>query len=644
MLKSSICAYCGCGCRLRFAVKGKRIEKVLPDRTDEISEGKPCIKGLTLHEVYDKGRIVQPMIRKRGNLKKVTWSEALRYVKEKTWDLAPSEVFFAPSGKTTNEDCYVMQKFARIVFNTNNVDGCCSRLCHAATLVATSEAYGIHAMPYTLNDIKNTDCLLIIGSNPASNYPVLFNRILEAKRRGCRIISVQSIFNEITQFADIQLVIQPGTYIALLNGIANHLIKTGKYDRNAEHCEGFDKLVETVKPYTGRKVCDICGISHRDFLSAADAISDSENFGALHGMGMTQHIKAVENVQSLLNLLILKNGKILSCRGEINVQGCGDMGCVPNIDTDLFERAWSVKLTRKLGITMINALSLSPVKACFISGFNPAQSMPDLNRVHRNLEEMFIVQMDSYLNLTSGFADVILPTPTLLERTGTITNGERRVRLVSGVIEPLGKSEQEWVVFRKLARMLGYGKHFPYRNARDVLHEITNVIPSYSGIDADSVYMGYDQFADKTIKFRKFIPAIFTGVDDVRSRRYPFLLTTFRSKYQFLTGEMTSKSETLQRVSKDGAYCYISRPDAERLKLRDGDNVTVESTAGSVVAKVKIDTRMQQGVVAMHFHFERLLVNKLFPSQFDTRSLTPNYKLVAVSIGKIDKPQKQEGR
>jgi predicted molibdopterin-dependent oxidoreductase YjgC len=382
-------------------------------------------------------------------------------------------------------------------------------------------------------------------------------------------------------------------------------------------------------------VCEICNISRDDFKIALNIISQSKNFGALHGMGITQHIKAVESVHALLNLLILKNGKILSCRGEVNVQGCGDMGCIPNIDVEWFERIWSVKLTRKIGVTMIGALSLSPVKASFISGFNPAQSMPDLNRVHKNLEEMFIVQMDSYLNLTSKFADVILPTPTLLERNGTITNGERRVRLVTGVIEPLGESKQEWQILKTLARMLGFGKYFPYKNVKDIFKEITHAIRSYSKINVDSLYKGKDHFADKSIKFKKFVPSHFTGVEDMRSEKYPFILTTFRSKYQFLTGEMTSKSKTLKKVSGDGAYCYISDIDAKKLRLCDGDDVIIESRTGRVKTKIKIDTRMQPGVVATHFHFEKLLVNKLFPSQFDTRSLTPNYKLVAVAIRKV---------
>ena len=639
MLKSSICAYCGCACRLKFRVEGNEIKKVLPDEGDEISEGKPCIKGLTLHEVYNKGRILKPMIRKGGKFKKSTWGEALRYIKEKVKDIAPSEIFFAPSGKTTNEDCYAMQKFARIVFGTNNIDGCCARLCHAATVEAMKHAFGIPAMPYTLNDIKRTDCLLIVGSNPASNYPVLFNRILEAKRRGCKIISVQPFFNEITRFADVRLIIQPGTHLALLNGIMNYLIRAGNYDKKSENYEGFDKLVKTVSVYSAKRVCNLCGISREDFVNAAETISRSKRFGALHGMGITQHVKAVESVHALLNLLILKKGRILSCRGEVNVQGCGDMGCVPDAEVEAFEKVWRVKLTREIGVTMIHALSLSPVKVSFISGFNPAQSMPDLNRVHKNLEEMFVVQMDSYFNLTSRFANVILPTPTLLERRGTITNGERRVRFVAGAIKPLGESVQEWRVLKTLAKMLGFGKHFSYASAKEISKEITRAVPSYSKVDVDSLYKGKDQFADKRIRFKRFVPSHFAGVEDVRSKKYPFILTTFRSKYHFLTGEMTSKSKTLKKISKDGAYCYVSEADAKKLKLRDGDEVLVESAAGCLRARVRIDARMQPGVVAMHFHFENLLVNRLFPSQFDTKSLTPNYKLVAVSIKKIGKKQ-----
>ncbi len=641
MLKRSVCCYCGCGCKLLYDVRGNKIVGVRPDPQDVVSEGRPCIKGLTIHEVYNKGRILRPMIRRGGKLRKSSWDEVLRYIKKQTKDLTPAEIFFAPSGKTTNEDCYVLQKLARVVYKTNNIDGCCGRLCHAATLIAMQNMLGLPAMPYTINDIRHVDCLLIIGSNPPSNYPVLFNRIVDAKERGAEIIAVSPIRNEIMQFATLSLLIAPGSHLALLNYFIRYLIRTKSYVDDSSSIEGFEELKRSVSKISLHRVSKVTGLKSNEILQAARIIAKSRQLGAIHGMGITQHVDAVESVSALLNLLLLKNGKILSCRGEINVQGCGDMLCSPDLNSSFFEQAYGIELPELKGKNMLEALIMSPVSAAFISGFNPAQSLPYLERVHENLQNIFLIQMESHFNLTSRFADVILPTPTLIERQGTITNGERRVRLVSRVLRPLGSSRQEWEIAKAIAKSMGYGKFFPYRTSKDVTKEITRIVPAYRSVDVEKLYKGIDQFADKKVKFRKFVPTEFKGIEEVRSRKYPFLLTTFRSKFQFLTGELTSKSKTLRKLSGDQEVCYVSPYDARELKLKDGDLIRVKSEVGSVIVRARIDNVVPKGTVAMHFHFERLLVNKLFPLRFDPRCFTPNYKLVAVAIEKVKNVRKK---
>jgi len=639
----SVCLYCGCGCKLNYQVEGKKITKVLPDFSDEVSEGKPCIKGLTIHEVVEKGRNLQPLIRKNKNsrFKKVSWQEAYDFIYKNTKDLAPEEVFFVTSGKITNEDNYIIQKFARIVFKTNNIDGCCSRLCHIATVKGLCNTFGTSATPWKMNDIYDVDCLLIIGSNPASNYPVIFNRILKAKNKGAKIISVQTIFNLISQHSNFSVTIQPGTETVLLNGIMNILINDKSYNRNAEVLEGFSRLQEIVKKYTPKLVSELCGITEEQLNELTAIIKNSKSFAVFHGMGLTQHVNAIENVHSLLNLIILKNGKLLSSRGEINVQGVGDMGCAPDIlpvdsfiSFDKLEKLWRCEIPKEKGKNIIEAFLVSPVKAAFISGFNPAQSLPNLTEVHKNLKNIFLVCLDSYSNLTSEFANVILPTPVLIERTGTITNGERRVRFVRKVTEPLGNSKPDWLIFKELSRLFWQENHFDFNSEKQIFEEIVKTIPTYFGINVDTVYDGKDAWADKQIKFTRFNPEEFEGTEDVRSEKYPFLLTTFRSQYHFLTGEATSKSKTLGK-STDGPYCYLNAEDAKQLKIKNGNKIRILSHVRSVIAEARIDERIPKGIVAMHFHFENLLVNKLFPTQFDEETFTPNYKMVAVRIEKI---------
>jgi len=634
----SICPYCGCGCRLAFVVDEGKIKKVLPDENDEVSKGKPCIKGLTLNEVLSRGRVKVPMIRKSksSKLREVSWEKAYEFIYKKTRKLMPSEIFFACSGKITNEDNYILQKFARLVFKTNNIDSCCSRLCHQATVDGLKNFFGIKGNPWRIDEIVDRDCILLIGTNPATNYPVIFNRLLQARKNGAKIISVQSIMNLSSKYADLALTIFPGTETALLNGIMKFLLENNSYSKNCEKIEGFEQLKNVVEKYDSKVVCEICKLDKNEFFNLCSAIADSKQFGALHGMGLTQHVNAIENVHSLLNLVMLKEGKLLSCRGEINVQGVGDMGCSPvtlpadSMISEKLEKIWGKKLPKIKGKNLVEAFLISPVKAAFISHFNPAQSLPNLRVVHKNLSKMFLVQMESYFNLTSKFADVILPTPTLIERTGTITTGERRIRFVKRVAKPFGKPE--WLIAKELSKIFGLEKFFPYKSEIEIFREITEIIPDYN-VDTDFVYSGNDSWAEKEIKFKRFIPEEFEGVEDVRNEKYPFILTTFRSQYQFLTGEMSEKSKTLSKFSEE--FCFISNKDAKKLKLKNYEKVKISSSAGSLIARIKIDKRFPSGIVGMHFHSKNLLVNKLFPTRFDEETMTPNFKLVAVNIKKL---------
>ena len=616
--------------------------KMLPDRTDNPSEGIACIKGLTIHETMstDEGRILNPMVRnqKHGPFHEVPWNEAYRFIYERTRDFAPSEVFINASGRITNEDCYVTQKFARIAYKTNNVDACCARLCHVTTVQGLEDCFGSRAAFSKMDDVYGLDCLFIIGSNPAGNYPVLYNRIMRARRKGLKVVSSHALYGLTTKFSDVSLIIYPGTELILLNGIMNVLIHQHGYDQSAENVDGFERLRSVVELYTIDFVRQACGVDLEKLSQLIDYIANAKALGIIHGMGLTQHVTGSENVHALLDLMILKNAQLLSLRGEVNVQGVGDMGCLPDriptgplATAPVLESKWNSKLPNSKGKSIVEAFLISPCKAVFISGMNAAQSLPNLNVVHRNLQGMFVVVMDHYHNLTTKFADVVLPTPLLFEREGTITNGERRVRHVRRVREPCGNCKPEWLIFKELSAYFDCANLFDYETSKAVTEEIVSVVPVYRKLDVDSVYGDVDEWPEKTMLFRRFMPEHFQGVEDIRSDKYPLILTSFRSMHHFLTGEMTNKSKTLMSFG-EGPYCYLSVVDAKRLSISNGDTVEVSSSVGSLKCEARTDENIPRGRVGMHFNFEELLVNKLFPTQFDDKTFTPNYKMTPVSV------------
>ncbi len=622
----STCIYCGCGCKLAYLVEGNKIVRIEGYNKDDISDGKPCIKGLTINEVWNKNRIKKPLIREGDKLREVSWKEAIDKIVEHAKELEPNQIFMNGSGKITNEDNFALLKLGTCIFNTSNIDSCCGRLCHISTVKGLLDCYGTPNLT-KISNLDKIDTLLIIGSNPAVNYPVFWNKILKRKPK-LKIISIQSLLNLTSKFGDLFLEIEPGTEVALLNGIIHYLIKEKLFSIKASKVKNFRKLKKTVSRYYPSYVSKICKIDEKEFLEVCNAIAKSRKLGIFHGMGFTQHINSLENVHTLLNLAILKDAYLLALRGEINVQGVGDVFAS---DIEQLKKIWNVEI-KPISGNIVDSLILNPVEFAFITEFNPAQSLPNLNKVHKILDNIFLVYLGSYFNLTCEFADVILPIPALFESFGTITNGEQRIRLVRKVVKPNGL--EVWKIAKQIAKKFGKEKLFWYNRAKDLFGEIVKAVPWYRNINPDYVYKGKDAFARKKIKHRIFYPEDYRGKDERRTRRYPLLLTTFREMHHFLTSEITENSKTLVELDKDRLHIFISREDAKKYGIKDDDKIRVISKSGEISGFARISDKVPKGIIATRFHYKEMLVNKLFPSEFDDVTYTPNYKCCAVRIEK----------
>lgn len=603
----TVCPYCGCGCVLELKVEKGKIASTMPVKDDPVSEGKPCIKGLTVHEaIYSKDRIKKPMIRANGKLKETTWEKAYDYIHKKLNNIKPDEIAFYASSPATNEDCFIFQKFARECFKTDNIDSC-ARLCHASTVYALEKAFGIGAMPHAmLKDLKKADCILIVGSNPASNYPVAFDKM---KAGGTKIICLKQLADETTKRSDLLVKVSPASQLVFLNCILNLLVqkKAVKVPEN---------LKMSLMKYTREKTAEICKVKIGDIEKVADYIEKSKYFCLEYGMSLTQHTYGIQNVLAAANLVIAKNGRIIPMRGKANIQGVGDMGCQPE----------------KGGSTIIGSTFLYPVKALWVMETNPAQSMPDLNKLHKLMKKMFIVQQTSYPNLTTRFANVVLPACTWAEREGSFTNAESRVRLVRKIINPLRESKPHWKIIIEAAKK--FGLEYKYNSPFELWNGIKKKAKGYDIIDVKKLKAGKSQFVKRKIKFKKFHVVDFKGFEEYTSKEYPFILSTARRPYNFCTSEMTSRSKRLHKLQPE-ARCRISIEDAKKLKLRDEGKVVVKSRAGELKIKVKITKDVPKGLVIIPFHFEHALVNKLFPLEFNEKIEEPNLKRVAVSVKKI---------
>ncbi len=633
----TICPYCGCGCKLKYIVQKGKIIKAEPVKNDPVSMGRPCIKGLTSFEPLTMERLKYPMIRKHKTapLRKVSWKQAYKFIKEKTKNLKESDIFFTGSGEFTNEDNYVMQKFARVVFKTNNID-CCARLCHVSTGKAMHDAYGLSAMPSVMDDVLDADCIFAVGTNPAYNYPVLFNRILEAKKRGAKLITVHAVPNATSKFSDIHLNVPYEALTAFIAGLLNAV---------SEKCrgeiEGFKEMKKSVSYLTPQYVTKLSRIDIALFNQVINYIAASKKFVALHGMGLTQHANGTQNVAALLDLCTIKNGKTIPMRGKCNVQGAADMGCCPDWlpfggSRSAAKEAWGTDLPAKEGKKITETLENAPVKATYIMGMNPAQSLPNLNEVHVQLENMFVIYQHHHPSETMKFADVVLPGAMLPEKDGTTTNAERRVRRVRKAVNPPSK-KQDWEIICGLAKELGYKKQFGYNTSEGIFAEITHVVPEYADLSWNAVSAKDNCFAEKEIQFRKLMPIEkIIQIESPKTTDYPFTLTTTRLQYHFCTGEATRRSKTMMKMQPK-PVCRMNEGDAKKLGIKTGDTILIKSVAGEVKIEAETDAALPSGMLVAPYHFESALINKVIPSHrhLDERTKTPNYKAVKVNVEKV---------
>lgn len=537
-------------------------------------------------------------------------------------------------------------------------------------------------MTNSIEDITTqSKSYLIIGSNTTEQHPVIGMRLRQAAKRGAKIIVADPRDIKIADFAVMHLQHKPGSDIALLNSLMNVLIAEDLYDKDfvANRTEGFEELKACVAKYTPEYAETITGVPAEDVRKAARLLAANKPGALLYAMGITQHTTGHQNVLSTANLQMLlgnmgvPGGGVNPLRGQSNVQGACDMGCLPNVypayqrvpDEAMrtkFVEAWGNAASLTPGLTvveMMNAAHAGKLKTLFILGENPMMSDPDLNHVREALESLdFLVVEDLFMNETAEFADVILPGSSFAEKDGTNTNTERRVQRVRKVIEPIGNSRPDWQIlcdlFKRVEARLGTDRSkgkFPswdYASPSAIMSEINAVAPSYGGITYDRIEkVGLQWPCPNTehpgtpfLHAGKFTRGLgkFHAVEwqppaEQPDEQYPFVLTTGRVLFHFHGGTMSRRSAGLHAIYPEGKV-EINPQDAAKLGVADGDMVKVTSRRGEVVAKAEVVDRLEAGIIFMTFHFKESAANLLTIAALDPVAKIPEYKVAAVRVEK----------
>ena len=542
-------------------------------------------------------------------------------------------------------------------------------------------------MTNSIRDIaEQSECIFIIGSNTTEQHPVIGTKIRRAKRhRGAKLIVADPRRIDIAEYADMHLRHQPGTDIALLNGLMHIIIREGWNDQAfiAERTEGFEELRQIVEKYTPQVTSDITGVPADDLEKAARILAQNRPGALLYAMGITQHIVGVGNVMSCANLQMLlgnvgiPGGGVNPLRGQNNVQGACDVGGLPNVYpgyqrvTDpaiqqKFQDAWGVSLPDQVGLTVteiIEAAGQGQVRCLYVIGENPMVSDPNLNHVRQSLQQAeFIVVQDLFFTETAQFAQVVFPAASFAEKDGTFTNTERRVQPVRKAIESPGEAMSDsWIIAELARRMIALGMATPrddaphvgwdYRGAADILAEINQLTPIYGGITFQRLEEGEtpqwptpspDHPGTPILHVGKFSRGLgrFAAVDHVPpdempDDEYPLMLTTGRVLYHWHGGEMTHRARNLETMYPE-ALIEINPKDAKKAGIDHGKMMKMASRRGEILAKAQVTNRVEPGLVFSTFHFADSAANFLTNPALDPQAKIPEYKVCAVKVEAVE--------
>lgn len=523
-------------------------------------------------------------------------------------------------------------------------------------------------MTNSIKEIEEMEVIFIIGSNTKESHPVIANRMIKAYRKGAHIIVADPRRVPMVRFADIHLGLNPGSDIALLNGMAHVIIKDDLYNKEFinDKTAGFEEFKKSVEEFTPEYVEKITGVPKDSIVKAALLYGGSRKAGLFYTMGITQHTCGTMNVNAVANLVMLtgnigrESTGVNPLRGQNNVQGASDAGCLSNVypgyqKVDLpevrakFEKAWGVTLSPKVGLTatqMIPAALEGKLKAMYIMGENPVVTDPNAHHTIEALKKLdFLVVQDIFLTETAALADVVLPATCFAEKDGTFSNTERKVQRVRKAVEPPGEAKDDLAIIMEIAKRVGYPLN--YNSPADVLLEFGQVWPNLAGITYQRLDSGGIQWPCPDAEhpgtqylykagFPKgkvhFSPAPYTPPAEITDAEYPFVLTTGRNLYQYHSGSMSRRVKQIEKHAGE-PYVEISLDDAETLLIKEGDTIKVSSRRGSIAIKARVTRKIPKGIVFIPMHYAEASANMLTNDALDNVTQIPEFKACAVKIG-----------
>ena len=669
----TVCTYCGVGCSFNIWTKDRKILKVEP------SEGpangiSTCIKGkFGWDYVNDPDRLTTPLIREGEEFREASWDEALDLVARKFTEIkaqhGPDSLAFISSSKCTNEESYLMQKLARAVIGTNNIDNC-SRYCQAPATTGLFRTVGHGGDSGSIRDIENASLVLIIGSNTAESHPVLATRVKRAhKLHGQKLIVSDLRENEMARRADLFLHTKPGTDLVWLSAISRYLLENGLAHEAflRQWVNGLEEYKKTLAPFTMEFASQTCGLPVETLEKVAHMIAEASGVCILWAMGVTQQSQGSDTSTAISNLLLVTGNYMRTgtgaypLRGHNNVQGAGDSGAAPatlpgyqSVDDPevraRFEAGWKVRLPSTKGLDnhqMVDAIHQGKLKSLYLEGEEMAIVDSNANHVAAAFSKLdFFVVQDIFFSKTCRFADVVLPGAPSLEKEGTFTSTERRIQRLHQVFEPIPGSRPDWQITRDIANRLG--ADWNYTHPSEIMNEIASLSPLYGGVNYDRLegYKslqwpvaadGSDQPLLYTKKFNfpdgkaRLFPLTWSGPVEKSNTEFDLHLNNGRLLEHFHEGNLTYRVPGIKEKTPD-VFVEISPELAKERGVQSGTWLMLISRYGQVRVRALVTDRVSGRELYMPMNSTESPVNRLTSSITDPVTHTPAFKEASVQM------------
>jgi len=669
----TVCTYCGVGCTFDIWTKDREILKVEPSEgpTNGIST---CVKGKFGWDfVNSPDRLTRPLIRQGDEFRAASWEEALDLVARRFGEIkdktGPDSLAFISSSKCTNEESYLMQKLARAVIGTNNMDNC-SRYCQSPATEGLFRTVGYGGDSGSIRDIENAGLVIIIGSNTAESHPVFATRVKQAhKLRSQKLIVSDLRKHEMAERADLFLHPKPGTDLVWLCAVTRYLLENELASTKFlnQWVNGLEDYQRSLEPFTMEFAAKRCGLSVETMKQIAHMIAEADGVCILWAMGITQHSMGSDASTAISNLLLVTGNYMRTgtgaypLRGHNNVQGASDHGAMPHFlpgyqsvdDPEVrarFEFAWKVTLPSTKGLDnheMIEAIHEGKLKAMYLFGEEISLVDSNANFVQDGLSKLdFFVAQDVFFSDTCRFADVVLPASPSLEKEGTFTNTERRIQRLYQVLEPLEGSRPDWQIIQDIANRLGANWHFQHPS--EIYREIASLTPLFAGVSyerlegyksllwpvasdgTDQPLLYTKQFAFPDGKARLF-PIHLSEPSDPTDAEFDLHVNNGNLLEHFHEGNLTYRVDGIREKVPD-VFVEVSPELATERGIQSGTWVQLISRYGQVRVRALVTDRVKGKELYMPMNSAESPVNLLTSSHTDRVTHTPAYKEVSARM------------